>query len=59
MGKVELQDDLHSVSTLLSAVYNISELEEETSTSTGKYEAYNFGKNWLAGSNIQTVENAL
>ena len=39
--------------------YNIPELEEESSTSTGNMKLTILEKNWLAGSNIQTVENAL
>ena len=58
MGKVELLDNLHSVSILLSAVQHTRARRRKLNF-YGKYEAYNFGKNWLAGSNIQTVENTL
>ena len=55
---VELQDDRRSISTLQSAVQH-TQARRIKLRFHGKYEAYKFGKNGLAGSNVQTVENML
>ena len=57
-GKVELQDDRRSVSTLQSAVEH-TRARRKKLRFHGKYEAYNFGKKGLAGPNVQMVENTL
>ena len=55
---MELQGDRRSMSTLQSAVQH-TQARRIKLRFPGKYEAYNLGKNGLAGSNVQTVENTL
>ena len=56
MDKVDLQDDLRSTSTLQSAV-KCTHARRKKLNFHRKYEAYNIGKNGLAESRIQMVEN--
>ena len=58
MGKVELQDDLHSINTF-NQQYNILELEDKSSNSAGNINCTNIGKNSLVSSNVHTVENTV